>query len=1141
MNSKNVFLLFSLCLICSLLIVIDSSNNVEANEPVKEINISVVEPISSGINEASFQGGFSEPSYPVCQEQQLTTFYNKDIEQTEVHTSSPFTISNPGMLTIKGYTMEGHPDMSECSASAGSHKRCNQDQDKESYTIHLRSGSFGSESLIGTYNDYQGSGGGWDKRNWWHPAGDFNKFVSPGTYSLVLRHKHAGGSGERQSVGAKLVACLEVQPTPTLPASTATPTPTPPPNTPTPVPTLPPNTVTPTPTPTTPSTDVTPYPEPDAYCPADYEQVGSIVSDDIHYSYKASHEFPTASNANVLVTGYAMEGHPDRGCSPSGTLNSDYGISGCNQNQPDESFFVSLNGIDIGGYDDKRDSSKQNYWYPTGNISGSVTNGNHEISVRHKAGNGQSVGVKLAICVKEMQQAQFDYGDAPTSYGIAEHKIKDGIRLGNQVDGESGSQHSTNAQGDDSSGADDEDGISFQNGASAAPDETFSVNYSVLNQVHFDDFLVGWIDWNQDGSYQGNESIVPGGSIVFYKSNSVQSGSFSITVPSEAECGTTYARFRFGSDILGPTGEHHAGEVEDYTFEVVCATATPTPTSTITPTPTVIPTQTLPPTPTPNAPSCNDYQITGVANDTDQPGASVTVYITIKDIYGRQYPYSVTSSAGRFVFNIPDEFKDDYLHDVTVSASNPYTTQVWVSTGLDENENPTGYYQTINNPSYAYVDFAAFRCEPPSTDLSSEGEAWAKKPGRPGSYPSGDLATQVIWLEDTAQFEIIVKNLDPILPAINTEFTINLPDNPAGPGHPNGFLDWDIDTHPNWSCTTSNSQISCEIARFESMHTKTKYGTGETEYTLIEAESLVPGYYLPDDMGWDGEIESDTPDSFLSNNDADFDLRVIKTWLQTVSPTELMSQFNQVIYHESIADQLVSAEAERTFEPDELITSVFQVPVYEVPGITLSTYPTLTVEFCVEYSETNCSNDSAIIEGAVRVNQYTYDTTQKQIIFGGTLMDDTASSNVQTGSISLDYGLSAGGRFLDEDPSHCKAWIDRMQTVGENSQCAGRYEVYSTFSASDKNNYEWDESEMLGLLLYSSGGRTVSCDLAGSGCISSDAAEPGIYKTSGTINYEVIFYDDLYLRLGSNPLYYPYGVDFQIFNQQVTQFQEMER
>src|SRR5512133_2302497 len=66
-----------------------------------------------------------------------------------------------------------------------------------------------------------------------------------------------------------------------------------------------------------------------------------------------------------------------------------------------------------------------------------------------------------AYPVMVMQAFTNDFGDAPASYGSADH-VMDGRRyLGSEPDGEASQQFSDEADGDDQSGRDDEDGITI--------------------------------------------------------------------------------------------------------------------------------------------------------------------------------------------------------------------------------------------------------------------------------------------------------------------------------------------------------------------------------------------------------------------------------------------------------------------------------------------------------------------------------------------------------------------------------------------------------------------------------------------------------------------------------------------------------
>jgi gliding motility-associated-like protein len=152
-----------------------------------------------------------------------------------------------------------------------------------------------------------------------------------------------------------------------------------------------------------------------------------------------------------------------------------------------------------------------------------------------------------------------DYGDAPASYGSAYHVIDFSMHMGEEIDGEDEYQASENADGDDSNGEDDEDGVTFSElvrGNSA----TISVNVVGSGHIH------AWIDWNIDGDFNDT-----GERIIFNAAQGDETDDFSITVPANALISEpTFARFRFGPRGLESSGPANSGEVEDYQIRVIC-------------------------------------------------------------------------------------------------------------------------------------------------------------------------------------------------------------------------------------------------------------------------------------------------------------------------------------------------------------------------------------------------------------------------------------------------------------------------------------------------------------------------------------------------------------------------------------------
>jgi hypothetical protein len=161
-----------------------------------------------------------------------------------------------------------------------------------------------------------------------------------------------------------------------------------------------------------------------------------------------------------------------------------------------------------------------------------------------------------------------DFGDAPASYLTlfaddgARHTVVAGYYLGGNADAESDGLPSSNADGDDNNGIDDEDGVSF--------DTLFIEGQSVDLTVTASDVgkLDAWVDFNRDGDWaDAGEQI--------FSSESLTAGANSLTVnvPGDASGGQTFARFRFSSaGGLTYTGLAEDGEVEDYEITILADT-----------------------------------------------------------------------------------------------------------------------------------------------------------------------------------------------------------------------------------------------------------------------------------------------------------------------------------------------------------------------------------------------------------------------------------------------------------------------------------------------------------------------------------------------------------------------------------------
>ncbi len=143
-----------------------------------------------------------------------------------------------------------------------------------------------------------------------------------------------------------------------------------------------------------------------------------------------------------------------------------------------------------------------------------------------------------------------DYGDAPLSYGEASHDITT-LAL-NSVDAEESTQSGPYADGDDTTGIDDEDGVNL---STFVAGKTANVRVTATEPG----YLAAWIDWNGDGNFDdageavADQAVKAGTSVV------------KITVPVDPYKGLTVARFRLSPDPGTPaTGHVTGGEVEDY-------------------------------------------------------------------------------------------------------------------------------------------------------------------------------------------------------------------------------------------------------------------------------------------------------------------------------------------------------------------------------------------------------------------------------------------------------------------------------------------------------------------------------------------------------------------------------------------------
>ncbi|MBK6929475.1 MAG: carboxypeptidase regulatory-like domain-containing protein [Saprospirales bacterium] len=177
-----------------------------------------------------------------------------------------------------------------------------------------------------------------------------------------------------------------------------------------------------------------------------------------------------------------------------------------------------------------------------------------------------------------VQTTGVDYGDLPDdntpgSYptdptdGAGEgpgacHTIVTGLKIGSEATPEAAAFPSANADGDDTNGTDDEDGILNFPMFTAGQPATVSVYVMDMLTNGADATLYGFIDWNGDGDFndanEAETAFIPNGSNSFFD--------LGFDLPADAVTSSLIgARFRIStSNNLGATGCAPDGEVEDY-------------------------------------------------------------------------------------------------------------------------------------------------------------------------------------------------------------------------------------------------------------------------------------------------------------------------------------------------------------------------------------------------------------------------------------------------------------------------------------------------------------------------------------------------------------------------------------------------
>ncbi|VAW36177.1 hypothetical protein MNBD_GAMMA01-1130 [hydrothermal vent metagenome] len=167
-----------------------------------------------------------------------------------------------------------------------------------------------------------------------------------------------------------------------------------------------------------------------------------------------------------------------------------------------------------------------------------------------------------------------DFGDAPGSYGLADHNVglsPGDLFLGTVIaDGDPAilpNLSSASADRDDSAAIDDEDAASLPASSNSAG--IYTVTVALTNISGSLANLCGWVDFDQDGVFQSDEAVCA--IVASIAGNQNINLVFTIPLADRDNTGQLFARFRLSIDALtstDATGSASDGEVEDHVVNV---------------------------------------------------------------------------------------------------------------------------------------------------------------------------------------------------------------------------------------------------------------------------------------------------------------------------------------------------------------------------------------------------------------------------------------------------------------------------------------------------------------------------------------------------------------------------------------------
>jgi hypothetical protein len=188
-------------------------------------------------------------------------------------------------------------------------------------------------------------------------------------------------------------------------------------------------------------------------------------------------------------------------------------------------------------------------------------------SVSSPGGDGTDGNGEVEDHAVTISPPMLDFGDY-ASLAQASSTVSTNLRLGALVDAEPAATVNSLATGDDNTGSDDEDAVTFPAMTAGQP---VTLSVPVTNLTGSAAYLNAWIDFNNDGDLlDAGEQIVNNLTVVTGTANAVLSLDFSVPTNAVTAATNIGARFRLTSvSAPSPTGESGVGEVEDYAVVIL--------------------------------------------------------------------------------------------------------------------------------------------------------------------------------------------------------------------------------------------------------------------------------------------------------------------------------------------------------------------------------------------------------------------------------------------------------------------------------------------------------------------------------------------------------------------------------------------